>query len=102
MAQQGETSVVEKPQMPFQTAKILLADADRDVLEDRTFGDSEGGWCKDGREIAHFYFGHDFHHVSVRETAEFATTVFEADQAETLRELGRLIIYGCNNDGCKD
>ena len=101
MAKQGEASV-EKNAMPFETAQALLASANKDILEDRAFGDSEGGWHKDGQEIATFYFSRNGHSVFINETEEFAATTFEADQADAVEELGTLVQFNYNDDGCQD
>lgn len=81
--------MADKPMMPIEVARVVLAGSQRSRLVDRAFGDEEVYWCRSNVDIAEGYFGRQAS-VGFAGTAEYTPTTFRDDQARSLRELGTL------------
>jgi hypothetical protein len=78
-------------------AEAILAAAERDVLEDRAFGDAEIYWMVDGEEIAVAHIG-SHSSLTVNATSRFKATRFTGDAAREMRHLGRQRSYQRNDE----
>ena len=79
---------MDKPKMPFENAKDFLRASRRRSLVDRSFGDSEVTWLREGREVASGYFSSRTSSVGINETKQYAATEFRYELARELEYLG--------------
>jgi hypothetical protein len=81
--------MADKPLLPIEVARGILASSQRSELVDRAFGDKEVYWCRGNVDVAEGYFGRQAS-VGFAGTAEYAPTTFRDDLAQSLRGLGTL------------
>lgn len=79
--------MADKPMMPIEVARAVLASTQRSRLVDRAFGDEEVDWCRDGTVVASGYFSTKVATVSFSETSEYAPTLFRDADARQLWQL---------------
>jgi hypothetical protein len=84
--------MADKPMMPIEVAREMLASSQRSELVDRAFGDREVYWCRSNVDVAEGYFGYRDYvaYVGFAGTTEYAPTMFRDDLAQSLRKLGTL------------
>jgi hypothetical protein len=82
--------------LTLEEARDLLTGCERWMLTDIDIGVQQGGWKKDGKDVAHAYYSSGPSGLSIVEVnsayseAQGVTFDFQGDEARQLRELGTL------------